>query len=96
MCAWVAATLVRSLGVGQRGLKHDVRDARVLSEASCWIDLPSVHIRTAISQEVKALCVSREAFECPKVIEQRDQISSNTVRQSSQNDHRLASRSHGP
>jgi transposase len=29
----VAATLVRSLGVGQRGLKNDVRDARTLSEA---------------------------------------------------------------
>ena len=28
----VAATLVHSLGVGQRGLKADVRDARVLSE----------------------------------------------------------------
>jgi transposase len=25
--------LVRSLGVGQRGLKNDVRDARMLSEA---------------------------------------------------------------
>jgi hypothetical protein len=49
----VAATLVRSLGVGHRGLKNDVRDARVLSEASCRMDLPSVHIRTAISQEVR-------------------------------------------
>jgi transposase len=58
----VAATLVRSLGVGQRGLKNDVRDARVLSEASCRMDLPSVHIPTAISQEVKAICVSREAL----------------------------------
>jgi len=58
----VAATLVRSLGVGHRGLKNDVRDARVLSEASCRIDLPSVHIPTATSQEVKALCVSREAL----------------------------------
>ena len=57
----VAATLVRSLGVGQRGLKNDVRDARVLSEASCRMDLPSVHIPTAISQEVKAICVSRGA-----------------------------------
>ncbi len=47
----VAATLVRSLGVGQRGLKNDARDARVLSEAS-W--LPSVHIPTVVSQEVKA------------------------------------------
>jgi hypothetical protein len=31
----VPATLVRSLGVAQRGLKNDVRDARALSEASC-------------------------------------------------------------
>jgi transposase len=58
----VAATLVRSLGVGQRGLKNDVRDARILSEASCRIDLPSVHIPTVASQEVKAVCVSREAL----------------------------------
>jgi transposase len=65
----VAATLVRSLGVGQRGLKTDVRDARVLSEASCRMDLPSVHVPTAIAQEVKALCVSREAL-----IEARTQL----------------------
>lgn len=58
----VAATLVRSLGVGQRGLKNDVRDARILSEASCRMDLPSVHIPTVDSQEVKAICVSREAL----------------------------------
>ena len=58
----VAGTLVRSLGVGQRGLKNDVRDARTLSEASCRIDLPSVHIPTVASQEVKAiLCVARSA-----------------------------------
>jgi transposase len=58
----VAATLVRALGVGQRGLKNDIRDARVLSEASCRIDLPSVHIPSSVSQEVKAICVSREAL----------------------------------
>jgi transposase len=58
----VAATLVRALGVGQRGLKNDERDARTLSEASCRIDLPSVHIPTVISQEVKAICVSRETL----------------------------------
>ena len=58
----VAATLVRALGVGQRGLKNDERDARTLSEASCRIDLPSVHIPTVVSQEVKAICVSREAL----------------------------------
>jgi transposase len=50
------------LGIGQRGLKNDVRDARTLSEASCRIELPSVHIPTVVSQEVKAICVSREAL----------------------------------
>ena len=58
----MAATLVRALGVGQRGLKNDERDARTLSEASCRIDLPSVHIPTVVSREVKAICVSREAL----------------------------------
>jgi transposase len=50
------------LGVGQRGLKNDQRDARTLSKASCRIELPSVHIPSAVSQEVKAICVSREAL----------------------------------
>jgi transposase len=58
----VAATWCARSVSGIEGLKNDVRDARVLSEASCRIDLPSVHIPTAISQEVKALCVSREAL----------------------------------
>ena len=58
----VAATLVHSLGVGQRGLKNDRRDARALSEAPCRIEPPSVHIPSAVSQEVKAICVSREAL----------------------------------
>jgi transposase len=42
----VAATLVKTLGVGARGIKTDQRDARTLSEVSCRIDLPSVHIPT--------------------------------------------------
>ena len=58
----VAATLVRSLGVGQRGLKNDVRDARLLSEASCRMELPSVHVPSVGSREMKALCTSREAL----------------------------------
>src|SRR5437764_8054442 len=36
----VPATLVRTLGVGARGVKTDERDARVLSEVSTRIDLP--------------------------------------------------------
>jgi transposase len=58
----VPATLVRSLGVGQRGLKNDQRDARLLSEASCRMDLPSVHIPSTTSREWKALSTSREAL----------------------------------
>lgn len=40
----VPSMLAPSLGVGSRGLKTDQRDARVLSEASCRMDVPSVHI----------------------------------------------------
>lgn len=58
----VPATLVRSLGVGHRGVKNDVRDARALSEASCRIELPSVHIPSRTSRELKALSTSREAL----------------------------------
>ena len=56
----VPATLVKTLGVGGRGVKTDQRDARVLSEVSCRIDLPSVHIPSAQSRELKSLCGSRE------------------------------------
>jgi transposase len=58
----VPATLVRSLGVGERGLKTDVRDARKLSEVSCRIDLPSVHVPRMESRERKTLCGMREAL----------------------------------
>lgn len=58
----VAATRVRSLGVGHRGLTNDVRDARVVREASCRMDRPSVHLPTAMSQDIKAIWVSREAL----------------------------------
>lgn len=58
----VPATLVRALGVGARGIKNDVRDAQVLSEASCRLDLPSVHIPRHESRERKAICTSREGM----------------------------------
>jgi transposase len=58
----VPATLVRSLGVGARGIKTDRRDAQVLSEVSCRIDLPSVHIPAHVSRERKAMCTMREAL----------------------------------
>jgi transposase len=56
----VPATLVRTLGVGERRQKNDQRDARKLSEVSTRIDLPSVHVPSASSRERKALCNSRK------------------------------------
>ena len=61
--AVVPATLVRSLGVGMRGIKTDVRDARNLAEASCRMKrLPSVHIPTEGSRARKTTCSLREAL----------------------------------
>jgi len=58
----VPSTLVRSLGVGARWLKTDRRDAQVLSEVSCRIDWPSVHVPTAQARQRKTLCGMREAL----------------------------------
>lgn len=59
----VPGMLVRALGVGARGLKNDVRDARNLSEASCRMaKLPSVHIPSARSRELKTVCGMRDAL----------------------------------
>lgn len=56
----VPATLAKSLGVGSRGIKTDVRDARNISAASCRIDLPSVHIPSEEARNLRALSTSRE------------------------------------
>ena len=58
----VPATLVRSLGVGARGLKTDRRDAQVLSEVSSRIDLPSVHVPSRQARDHKTMCGMREAL----------------------------------
>ena len=59
----VPATLVRSLGVGMRGIKTDVRDARNLAEASCRMKrLPAVHIPAETSRERKSMCGLREVL----------------------------------
>jgi transposase len=58
----IPTTLVRSLGVGSRGVKTDQKDARVISEVSCRIDLPSVHIPSEPSRQRKTLCGMREAL----------------------------------
>jgi transposase len=58
----VPATLVKQLGVGERKLKNDQKDARKLSEVSTRIDLPSVHIPSAQSQHIREVCNMREAL----------------------------------
>jgi transposase len=58
----VPSTLSRVLGVGARGVKTDQRDARALSETSCRIDLPSVHIPSQESRERKTMCGMRDAL----------------------------------
>ncbi len=58
----VPATLVPALGVGSRRTKNDRRDAQLLSESSCRMDLPSVHIPTAAARERKLVCTMREGL----------------------------------
>lgn len=58
----VPGTLVRALGVGARGIKRDVRDARALSEASCRMSVPSVHITSPAARRLKTLCGMRNAL----------------------------------
>jgi transposase len=58
----VPATLVRQLGVGERRLKTDERDARKLSEVSCRIDLPSVHVPTERARTLRSILRARDAL----------------------------------
>lgn len=58
----VPSMLVRSLGVGSRGVKNDRKDAQVLSEVSTRIDLPSVHVPSPKARELRAQSTSREAM----------------------------------
>jgi transposase len=70
----VPSSLVRALGVGERRLKNDRRDARKLSEMDCRMDVPSVHIPSARSRDRQAEVTSRQAL-----VEARTQLV-NTVR----------------
>jgi transposase len=58
----VHAMLVKSLGVGSRRTKNDRRDAQMLSEASCRIELPSVHISSTRARERKTICGARDVL----------------------------------
>jgi transposase len=58
----VPGTLVRLLGVGERGVKNDQRDARQLSKASWQTDVPSVHIPSQAARELKSICGARDVL----------------------------------
>lgn len=58
----VPSILVRALGVGERGLKNDQRDARKLSEMDCRMEVPSVHIPSAVSRDRQAEVTARQAL----------------------------------
>jgi transposase len=58
----ISTTLVRALGVGSRKTKNDRKDARVISEASCRIDLPSVHIPSLESRDRKSMLSARDSL----------------------------------
>lgn len=62
MAQVVPASLVRALGVGERGLKNDRRDARKLSEMDCRMGVPSVHIPSALRREHQARVTARQAL----------------------------------
>lgn len=58
----VPASLVRALGVGERGLKNDKRDARKLSEMSCRMEPPAIHIPSPLSREHQEQVTMRQAL----------------------------------
>jgi transposase len=58
----VPGTLVRLLGVGDRGVKNDKRDAQQLSKASWQTDIPSVHIPSKLARELRSICGARDVL----------------------------------
>ena len=59
----VPAVLAPQLGVGQRGVKTDIRDGRALSEMSCRMEnLPSVHVPTLTSRDRKSMIGARDSL----------------------------------
>jgi len=56
----VPATEVRRLGVGARGVKTDMRDARALSEAAWRGNLPCVHVPSIRARQWRRMLSARE------------------------------------
>lgn len=55
----VPGTLAKQLGVGERKIKTDLRDARKLSEISCRTDLRTVHVPSSEARELRSLLKTR-------------------------------------
>jgi transposase len=58
----VPGKIIRLLGVGDRGVKNDQRDAQHLSKASWQTDVPSIHIPSQGSRELKSICGARDVL----------------------------------
>lgn len=59
----IPSTLSSAFGVGHRGVKNDLRDARALSLAACRLDqLPSVHVPSSRASDWRSLNTAREAL----------------------------------
>jgi len=59
----VPSVLAPQLGVGHRGVKTDVRDARALSEMSCRMEtLPRVHVPSPVSRDRKSMLTARDSL----------------------------------
>lgn len=58
----VPSSLVRALGVGERKMKNDQRDARKLSEMDCRMEVPSVHIPSATRRDQQARVTARQGL----------------------------------
>jgi transposase len=60
--AVVPSTLVKSLGVGARGVKSDAKDAQALSLVSSRTPLEGVHIPSEEVRELRSLLTSRQSL----------------------------------
>lgn len=58
----VPPTLARTLGVGSRRVKTDRKDAQALSDVSCKVDLPSVHVPSTTAREYRSMSAARESL----------------------------------
>ena len=58
----VPSIFTRSLGIGEHGVKTDKRDARALAQASCRVELRSIHIRSTRAREILSATTARRTL----------------------------------